>query len=462
MKIKMEKAFLNKVFFIAIPIIIQNFITSSLNIIDTMMIGKLGETEIASVGIANQYFFLLNIIIMGLFSGIGIFVSQYYGKRDIKSIRKLVGVGIVSALIIGIIFTFFARVMPEGIIGLFNTDSRVIKLGTDYLVIVSLSYVFTAISFNYSIASRCVEKTVVPMIASSIALLTNTFLNWVLIFGNLGAPEMGVKGAAYATLVARILEFLIMVSYIYYSKSPLAGNLKELLAFDFKFVKRIINTVIPVVLNEACWGFGSVMYNVIYGRIGTGAIASVQIATTINNLFMVIIFGVGNAALVMVGNQVGRGDNKKAMEYGNNSILLGCLVGAAVAILLAFSANAVVGIYDVSDQVKDWAKAILYVSSLVMIIRVYNIIAIVGVLRGGGDAKVSFAIEGLTMWCIGVPLAILGAFVFNLPVYLVYALCTFEEIVKGIACFFRIRSKKWIKNLVHDETDIEEVVNLQE
>lgn len=448
---KMEKAFLKKVFFIALPIIVQNFITSSLNIVDTMMIGKLGENEIAAVGIANQYFFLLNIIIMGLFSGIGIFISQYWGKKDTDSIKKLVGIGIVLALIIGILFTLFAQIMPESIIGLFNKDMNVIRLGTDYLVVVSISYTFTAMSFNYGIASRCIEKTTVPMIASSIALLANTFLNWVLIFGNLGAPELGVKGAAYATLVARILEFLIMIGYVYIIKSPLAGNLKELMSFDISFIKRLIHTVIPVVLNEACWGLGSVMYNIIYGRIGTGAIASVQIATTINNLFMVIIFGIGNAALVMVGNQVGKDENEKARLYGNNLILLGCLVGVSVAIGLAISANAVVSIYDVSDLVKTWAKDILYVSSLVMVIRVYNIISIVGVLRGGGDAKVSFLIEGITMWCIGVPLAFVGAFILELPVYLVYGLCTVEEIIKGIACFIRIRSGKWIKNLVEDK-----------
>ncbi|MEG1004640.1 MAG: MATE family efflux transporter [Clostridium sp.] len=445
---KMDKAFYKKALVIALPIVIQNFITSSLNIVDTMMIGKLGENEIAAVGIANQYFFLLNILIMGLFSGIGIFISQYFGKKDDKNIKKLVGIGLIAAIVVGGIFTLIAQVAPEGIISIFNKDGQVIKLGAEYLVIVSISYIFTAITFNYGIASRCIEKTAVPMVASSIALLTNTVLNYCLIFGNFGMPKLGVEGAAIATLIARVIEFIIMVGYVYYSKNMLAANVKELFSFDFSFAKRIWITILPVLLNEACWGLGSVMYNVIYGRIGTQAIASVQIATTINNLFMVVIFGIGNAALVMVGAKVGKGEYDKAKEYGKNFLVIGTVIGIIIAVSLSLSANAVVSIYDVSEQVKVWSKLILYVTSLVMIVRVYNIIAIVGVLRGGGDVKVSFLIEGITMWCIGVPLALVGAFVFNLPVYLVYALCTFEEITKAVACFKRMRSNKWIKNLV--------------
>lgn len=445
---KMDKAFYKKALVIALPIVIQNFITSSLNIVDTMMIGKLGENEIAAVGIANQYFFLLNILIMGLFSGIGIFISQYFGKKDDKNIKKLVGIGLIAAIVVGGIFTLIAQVAPEGIISIFNKDGQVIKLGAEYLVIVSISYIFTAITFNYGIASRCIEKTAVPMVASSIALLTNTVLNYCLIFGNFGMPKLGVEGAAIATLIARVIEFIIMVGYVYYSKNMLAANVKELFSFDFSFAKRIWITILPVLLNEACWGLGSVMYNVIYGRIGTQAIASVQIATTINNLFMVVIFGIGNAALVMVGAKVGKGEYDKAKEYGKNFLVIGTVIGIIIAVSLSLSANAVVSIYDVSEQVKVWSKLILYVTSIVMIVRVYNIIAIVGVLRGGGDVKVSFLIEGITMWCIGVPLALVGAFVFNLPVYLVYALCTFEEITKAVACFKRMRSNKWIKNLV--------------
>lgn len=446
--LKKDKEFYKKVVIIALPIIIQNFIGSSLNIVDTVMIGKLGEKEIAAVGIGNQYFFLFNILIMGMFSGIAIYTSQYWGKRDIKSIRKILGLGLVFALIIGMVFTIVARIAPSFIISIFNTDPEVITLGADYLVIVCLSYIFTAVTFHYATASRCIEKTSVPMIVSGIALLVNTFFNWVLIFGNLGAPALGVKGAAIATLMARVLETFLLIGYIYWSNGVLAAKINELFSFDKSFVKMISLTMVPVLLNEACWGLGSVMYNVIYGRIGTQAIASVQIATTVNNLFMVVIFGIGSATLVMVGNEIGKGNNENGYNYAKKSIILGCLVGVILSIGIILFSGTIVGVFDVSNEVKVWAKDILLVIACVMVIRIYNIIIIVGVLRGGGDTKVSLYIEAFTMWFIGVPLAFIGAFVLGLPVYMVYALCTAEEIVKFIFCFRRFKSRKWINNLV--------------
>ncbi|MGL4875307.1 MAG: MATE family efflux transporter [Clostridium sp.] len=459
-KTERDKKFYRKVFIIALPIVIQNLITSSLNIVDTIMIGSLGEKEIAAVGIGNQYFFLLNIIIMGLFSGIGIFISQYYGKKDEENIRKLVGVGIISSFIVGGIFMVIALLFPTTIISFFNTDSSVIEIGASYLIIVCFSYIFTALSFNFAMASRCIEKAVIPMIASGIALIINTGLNYCLIFGELGFPRLGVEGAAIATLIARVIECIIIIGYIFLSKSILCGKIKEYFSFESDFIKRIVITVIPVLLNEACWGFGSVMYNVVYGRIGTSAIASVQIATTISNLFMVVIFGIASASLVIVGKEVGKGNEEVGVRYGNNSLKLGCIIGGIISVLIIVLAGNIVNLYNVSAEVKEWTRYILYVTSLVMIIRVYNIIAIVGVLRGGGDTKVSFYIEALTMWFIGVPVAFIGAFILEVPVYIVYALCAIEEIVKMIACLKRVRSKKWIKNLVLEENIQKEVINI--
>ena len=448
MNIKENKEFFKKAFIIALPIIIQNFIGSSLNIVDTIMIGKLGELEIAAVGIGNQYFFLYNILVLGTFSAIAIFISQYWGKRDIKNIRKLLGLGIIFAVILASVFTVIALIFPNQIIGIFNKDEEVIRLGAEYLVIVCISYIFTALTSNYATALRSIEKTSIPMFISGIALLINTFLNWVLIFGKLGMPAMGVRGAAIATLIARIVETVLLISYVYLSRSVLAAKAKQLFDIDLQFVKMVVLTMIPVILNEGCWGIGTVMYNVVYGRIGTQAMAAVQIASTVNNLFMVVIFGIASATLVMVGKEVGANNNEKAYTYGKLSIILGCSMGIILSILLiAFSKN-IVGIFDVSSDVRIWARDILLVSALAMIIRVYNVIVIVGVLRGGGDAKTSLMIEASTMWFIGVPLAFIGAFVLELPVYLVYALCVTEEVVKSVFCFRRFKSKKWINNLV--------------
>ena len=443
-----NKEFLPTMIMMAVPITIQSFITSSLNLVDNLMVGKLGEESIASVGLANQYIFIFTLCILGINAGASVFMSQFWGKKDLKNIKKVLGLDISIGLIVSTLFALGSGFFSYEIMEILSNDLNVIELGAKYLQIVSVSCIFINFTQAYSSALRSTEQPSVPMYASIVGVLINAFLNWVFIFGNLGAPAMGVKGAAIATLIARVLETTILIAYIYISKSVLAGNMKELFSFSRDFVKMIFITMIPVLLNEGCWGLGSVMYNVIYGRIGTQAIASVQIATTVYNLFMVVIFGIGSASLVIVGNEIGRGDKDKGYKYGKKCVMLGCIVGIILSLGLILLSNQIVTLYDVSEQVRIWARNILYVIAFIMVIRVYNIIIIVGVLRGGGDAKVSLAIEASTMWLIGVPVAFIGAFILKLPVYQVYALCTLEEIVKGVFCLRRFKSKKWINNLV--------------
>ncbi|WP_251860577.1 MATE family efflux transporter [Clostridium sp. Marseille-Q2269] len=442
-----DKVFYSKLLKIALPVVIQSFIASSLNMVDTMMIGKVGEAEIAAVGIANQYFLLFSLFITGFTSGCSIFISQFWGKRDKKSIKKILGIGLIISFLISIIFTAIALSMPHKIILFYNKDANVVKLGADYLVIVSISYIFTAITFNYGIGLRCIEKATVPMLISMMALLVNTALNYTFIFGNFGFKPMGVKGAAIATLIARIIESSATIIYVYHKKTVLAVKPREMISDDKVFFTKCIRTIIPVVLNEVCWGLGMTVYSAVYGRIGTRAIASVQICTTVQNLFMVISFGLANASTVMIGHEIGASDEKKGKLYAKRFAVLGVMAGLILGIIIALSANVILSIFTVSQEVIQDSLKILYITALVMIVRVFNITLIVGILRGGGDAKTPLFIEAFTMWCIGVPLALLGAFVFKLPVYWVVALSTAEEMSKFVIGLRRLRSNKWIRNV---------------
>lgn len=451
----MKKLFDDEQFFkilskLAIPIIIQNFIASFLNMIDTIMVGRLGEAEIAAVGIANQYFFLFNLLVIGVYSGSGIFISQFWGKKDHKNIRKVLSLVLIIGVFISLFLTVFALIIPDKIIGLFNKDPKVIMLGSQYLRIICLSYVFTAITFGFGISLRCIGKAVTPMIISAIALITNTILNYAFIFGHFGSPHLGVKGAALATVIARIVELVILIIYVYKSKSILAINLSDLLDLNRKFVNRVFRTSTHVVLNEACWGIGTIVYSMVYGRIGTKAMASVQICTTIQNIFMVITFGISSAAAVMIGNEIGADNKENGKVYARRFSLLGVGIGIVIGSILALSAPKILTLFNISDEVYHSSLIILYVTSLIMIVRVFNIILITGILRGGGDAKYALKVEAVTMWMIGVPLSIIGAFVFKFPVYIVVGLSTFEEIVKCIAGISRLVSNKWINNVVHN------------
>ncbi|WP_242850058.1 MATE family efflux transporter [Clostridium polynesiense] len=445
-----DKGFYNKLFLIAVPIVIQNFIASALNTVDTVMIGAVGEVEIASVGIANQFFFLFTIILFGITSGCAVFISQFWGKKDIKNIKRVLGLQLIISVFIALVFTLAAVIFPQGIISIFNKDGNVVTSGSQYIVIVAFSYAFTAVTFSYAASLRGIENSKIPMLVSAFALICNTFLNWVFIFGNLGSPAMGVQGAALATLIARILEAVLMIYYVYHIRSPLAAKFKELIDLTSEFSLKILKKGLPVLLNESCWGLGIVMYNIVYGRIGAQATAAMQINNTITNLFMVVIFGVSNACMVIIGNRVGAQEYESARSYSRKFIKLSIVIGVLIAAGISLFAPFILSFFNISQLVYDYTRNILYITAAVMCFRTFNLVMIVGILRGGGDTKAAFYIEASTMWFIGVPLSMIAAFILGMPVYAVAALSMLEEIAKAILGYYRFRSGKWINNLVHN------------
>lgn len=445
-----DKKFYKMVLFLALPIILQNLIASSVNMLDTLMIGRVGEVELAAVGIANQFYFIFSLFIMGISSGCAVFIAQLWGKRDKNNIQKVLGIGIISSVLITTVFNLVGVLFPEKIISIFNIDPQVIKIGASYLKIVCFSYIFTAISFNYAAALRSVENTVLPMLASFLGLVVNGVLNTVLIFGLLGFPAMGVRGAAIATIIARGSECALLVLYTYTSKNILAAKAKDLFNIKRELTKSVFVTMIPVLLNEACWGLGNLTYAVIYGRIGTQATASIQICTTIFNLFMIITFGLANVAVVVIGKEIGAGREKRGLLYARRLCVVSLITGVILAVVLAITSPIVLTVFKVSEEVLRNSLRILYVYSALMPLRVFTVILVVGILRGGGDAKYGAIVQGITLWGIGIPLSFVAAFILHLPIYLVVSVTAAEEIVKCIIVVRRYRSNKWINNIVNE------------
>ena len=443
-----DRTFFGTLIKIALPIILQNLISSSLNLIDTIMIGRVGTIELAAVGVAAQFFFFHTVLLVGICSGYCIFIAQAWGKRDRVTIKKYLGLALILSLFISIVFTFTGLWKAEEIITLFNDDAEVIRLGGIYIRTLAVSTLFTAISFTFCHACRSIENAFLPMIASSIALALNTFLNYVLIFGKFGMPALGVEGAALATLIARIIEASIIVGYIYLKASPLAAKPHE---FDFSlaFFKRDLRTITPVVLNELCWGLAVVVYTAAYGRIDTDALASMQVVTTIQNLFIILGFGISGATATMVGNNIGRGRTEIAKTYAYRSLIICLLVGIILAVLLFIFAPLFLRLFDL-DSPKVIADAVILLKILAFILplKLLNMTIIMGVLRAGGDVVYSLLAESCVMWFVGVPLAFIGAVVWKLPVILVFALVAMEDVVKIFCCVYRVISGKWVHTLV--------------
>ncbi|MCD4714276.1 MAG: MATE family efflux transporter [Clostridiales bacterium] len=446
---KKNKSFYKILFGIMLPIALQNLISSSLNLVDNVMIGQLGETHITSVGLANQVFFLMTLILFGANSGTSIFVAQYWGRKEVDKIKKVLSVALWFSLIISTAFFIAGFLFPNLIIGFLSKDLAVVKLGVEYLQIVSLSYVMTAISFAYGFSSRSIGKPKLPMYASAISLLVNTFLNYILIFGHFGFPAYGVKGAAIATLIARTIEVTIILVHIYRNTPELSVRLSDMLSVGKSEFKRIGNKAFPVILNETFWALGMTTYALVYARIGTEAAASVMISTTVNNLFMVISFGLGNASAVMLGNTLGADEIDTAIEYNKKFLSLSLLGGVVVGgLIFVFSPIIVSNLYNLGPVAYDSTMMTLKIMAFFMPFKFYNTIVVIGTLRSGGDTMFSMFLEMGSVWLIGVPLAFIGAFVWGLPVYWVVALVSLEEIAKMFLGFPRVLSNKWAKNIV--------------
>jgi putative MATE family efflux protein len=434
---------------LSVPIIMQYFINSSLNLVDTIMIGRLGEASIAAVGFANVIYFLLIIAMFGISSGTSIFLAQFWGAKDIKSIKRIQGFSLVASLLIASAFTAAATLFPKSIIGIFSKDTQVIILGAKYIKIVGPSYILTAISICYATVLRSIEKVTLPTIASVVALGTNTILNWILIFGLIGFAPLGVEGAAIATLISRFIEAAIILAVVYYKKFVPASSFFELFSFDLKFVKKTLKITVPVLLNECIWSLGISMYSVIYGHMGTNIAAAANITGTVERMAWILIFGMGGAASIMIGKKIGEKDNDTAYIYGKRILKYTTWAALAISVVLILLSSHVLNLFTLHPQSKTIAFWLMIIFGVFFTLRSLSYMSCIGVLRSGGDANFCLIIDIVGVGILGVPLAFLTGLVWGLPVYIVFIIINAEDCVKFLPYLIRFKSKKWIKNLTN-------------
>lgn len=442
-----DKRFFKTMFKLAIPIALQNLILSSLNLVDSIIIGGLGDKAIASVGLANQYFFLFNLLLFGITSGSAIFTAQFWGKRDIPNIRRVLGICIISGGIAAILFTIGGLFFPEQFIGFFSQDADVINLGSQYLRIIVISYLATSVTFSYSFILRSTGQVKVPMFVSVIALGINTFLNYALVYGYFGFPRLEVRGSAIATVIARLVEVTLMLLIVYSKRLTVAAKLHELLDLSKDFVTKFFKVTTPVILNESMWALGVSMYSFVYGHMGTDVVASTNISGTIERIAWVIFLGFGNACAVMIGNKIGERDEDAAYVYAKRFMILGPAFAMIAGVIVFLSSDFILSAYKISPIVRYYSHRNLIVFSVFLWVKVFNYISVVGILRSGGDTKFCLFLDMGGVWLIGVPLVALGGLVFKLPVYWVYVLVYMEEVFKFLVGIPRILSKKWINHL---------------
>ena len=435
-----SKGFYSSLVAIAIPISLQALLQNFVNMLDTIMIGRLGSVEIAAVGLGNQIFFILNMILFGITSGGGVFIAQFWGKKDLAGIRKSLGLMTLIAFVVSFIFTIVCLLIPNQLIRLYSPDPQVIQVGGSYLRFVCLSYVPTAISFSITLALRSTERVKLPLVCTSISLFTNLIANYLLIF----VAGLGVKGAAIATVISRIIELVILATWSYSHKYEICGKLKELLGFNRYFIVKFLKIAFPVIINETFWGLGTSVYNAIFAHAGTNAFTAYSITGTISQLTWVFCMGFGNGIGVLIGKRIGEKKIDEAKTYAKRSMWFMPLIGAFVGVFLVPLSKLLPVFFNVDQEIIKTATAILMILIFVYPFNSFCMNWIVGVCRAGGDTVFSAVAEIVVLWCVAIPLGYVAAFVLHLPAPMIYLFFCSESIVKAIIGAIRVLSGKWL------------------
>jgi len=445
-----DKTFIKTALALIFPIAIQNLLMSGVNFLDNIMIGRLGEEAIASVSLANQYFFVVNLIVFGVCSGTGVFISQFWGKGDTLNIRRVLGINILLGSAVSLLFTLGGVFAPRGIMRMFTPESEVISLGAEYLSIVVISYVPTSVSMALQIGIKGTARTRIPLLMSLITLCINGVLNYIFIFGKFGFPAMGVAGAALATTVSRFAEMILTIVLIKIYAPEILFRPSDLKGITKTFIRRFSVTVVPVVVNESLWGLGTCLYSFVYGRMGTDTVAAVSIAATVDRLVNIFMFGMGNAAMVMIGSEVGAGNLVTGKKYAEEFSVMSWLLGGIMTVVIVCISPFVLKIFNVEEAVRTTAFLVLVDIAIMAALQSYNHTNIVGTLRSGGDTRFCLVIDLMGVWLISLPLLAICGLLFKLPIEYTYFTLIAEQLVKAVLIFSRLKSGRWISNLVRD------------
>lgn len=447
MQLTKDKNFYKTIINISIPITLQNLITVSVNMADTVMLGKLGQIQLSASSIGGHLFFMLMILMFGLGGGASVMSAQYYGKKDMSSIHSILNVTYKLAIMLSIIFLLISILLPKEFMMLFTNDKYVINQGIKYIRIVSISYIFYSLTISTSSVLRAVKNVKAPMIINSISLLINITFNYILIFGKFGIKPLGIQGAAIATVISRCSEFLLVVLYMMLFEKKIKYKMNFIRNNNKEIRDKFIRVTTPIFLNELFWTIGSSTISIIVARMGTKVVAANSINNIVYQFALLFIQGLSSASSVIIGNTIGKGLYKKVKEYANTIAILSLISGIMAAIVVYVTRLFIVDIYNVSIQTKLIAKDIMIATAICIFFRALGSTLMMGVLRGAGDNKFVFKYEMIFMWCVAIPLGFIGVFYFKFNVPTVFLLLKSDEILKGIAAYIRVRKGNWINNV---------------
>lgn len=468
MKISEEAIkFYKKVFFIALPIAFQSLITIGVNMLDTMMVGKLGKDPLSATSLANSFISIFQILCMGLGMGASVLVSRYWGMErntengnadDAKhALKQTVCLMLRLDIFLAAVFALATFLIPGIIMRSYTDEEAIISYGIDYFGFSIITYFFVGVSLVTTIVLRSVGQVLYPLLVSIGAFAVNLAMNYVFIFGKFGAPEMGVAGAAFGTLLARIFECSFIFGYLVFIDKKIGFKIKDLFMKTGTILKEYIRISIPVLVSDAILAFGNNSVAMVIGRLGSTFVAANAITSVTQQLSSVVITGVCQAGAIVTGITLGEGNREKTMKQGYRFFGLGLLLGALSALFIFLTSDFIIGFYDnVTVETSVMAKQLMNAICIIVIFQGTNSIMTKGVLRGGGDTTMLMLADNLFLWVLAIPLGILAGFVFKLPPFWIYICLKSDQIVKTIWAFTRLRSRKWIKKISTGRNETEQ------
>ena len=433
---------------IGIPVLLENLVYNFINFLDNFMVGKenptlgLGVNAVSGLGIVNQIYFIFIVASFGLYSGASVLSSQYYGKKDYRHLSNILFFLIISSLLISFPFLLIAIFIPERLISFYTNNAIVIKLAVQYFKIAVLTFPLTGLSFAFSMQFRVISKAKYAFYSSLLGLLINAVGNTILI------PIYGISGAAFSTVMARLLALVYMIYITYSLKLPIIDKFKNMINIEFALIKSIVLISLPAFLHEMFWVIGTNFKTRFYSQIGPTQFAAIVTVTTISSVIFSVFSGISNASAILIGNELGRGDLKKAELVSKLCIKLMLIFSIILGISLVLITPLILNIMGINDEVKNLANSIMYMEAISMIYKSISLLFVVGILRAGGDIYFGMIVDIIGVWIISLPLIYLSLNILGLAIKYVYLLGGISDLFSTIVCYFRYKEKKWLKRIL--------------
>ena len=450
MKIK-DKYFYKTFFSLFGVVALQNIIVFSVNLADSIMLGDYNETAMSGVSLANQIQFLLQMFVNGAANGLVVIASQYWGKKQIEPIKKVFSVALLAGVLISTVLMTAVLISPEGVLGILSNEREIVLKGAEYIKIIAFSYVIFAVSNILIALMRSVESVRIGFYTSVLALVVNISLNYCLISGKAGFPEMGARGAAVATLISRIAELIMVVIYVFVIDKRLKLRIWDILSFERSYARDYIKAGLPLMGSGGSWGIAMTIQTAIIGRLGEACIGANAVSAPIFQVVSVLYASSGNASSVLIGKTVGENDIPRVKKYSKKLQILYLIIGVISSAVLLLTRDLVISFYDIKAQTAALSAVFINILAVTVIGSSYEAPCLCGIVSGGGDTKFVFKNDIIFMWGMVLPLAVLSAFVFRWPVPVTFFILKSDQITKCIVAVVKVNRFKWIKTLTREE-----------